>query len=130
MLILKKNPYYKYDFGRVIEESLANAIAFIHFKGYERNVISEFINNQPVEYQGCYFWLKFLDQTILQFLEIWKRNVYFLDHLRYFEDWHFELFLLRRFNGYVQAILSPYFPWLFPPHLINRNMEPIYKLLA
>jgi hypothetical protein len=84
------NRNYINDFEKIIEESLANAIAFLHFNGDEKEEIIEFINGEPVEYKGCYYWLKYNEFPDLYFiLSSWKKNK-FLTYLRainYFYDW-------------------------------------------
>lgn len=48
-------PYDKI-WGRIIEESLANSIAYDRFESYEARLIQRLIKSQPAEYQG-YAWL-------------------------------------------------------------------------
>jgi hypothetical protein len=43
--------------GRVIEESLANAVTFWHFQAQERPAVAAFMTSQPAEYAAYVYWL-------------------------------------------------------------------------
>lgn len=60
----KGNFPYNETWARVIEESLANSIAFNKFKGHEAHLVQLLIEDQPAEYQG-YAWISTLSQIRL-----------------------------------------------------------------
>ncbi len=86
------NTPYDTVWGRTIEESLANWIAYSKFKGSEARLIQRLISTQPAEYQG-YAWLSDVSDVVglipLSFhpySEEWRW--YWFNFIRNFIDWH------------------------------------------
>jgi len=75
---------YETVWGRTIEESCANWIAYNRFKPSEAIFVQRIINDQPAEYQG-YAWLEeihflpleWMDQEVIQFLRLLE-EIHFL----------------------------------------------------
>ena len=67
---------YERGYGRVIEESLANAVALSHFRKKETPALKAFIATQPPEYRGCYFWIDDFPSNEHKFMR------YHLEHWR------------------------------------------------
>ncbi len=60
---------------RHIEESLANAIAFVHFTPKERSILAAFMARQPAEYAAYTFWLKWKSREEFHtLLKGWRRG--------------------------------------------------------
>ncbi|MEG0772626.1 EVE domain-containing protein [Clostridium sp.] len=49
--------YYGEPWGKVIEESIANVLAYNRFSENERAVLRKLIGKQPIEYRACIFWI-------------------------------------------------------------------------
>lgn len=65
--------YNSKPFGKIIEESLANAIAVNRLKRYEeRSILNTIISSQPLEYRGYVFWIEFEGYQIKEFARAWK----------------------------------------------------------
>jgi len=80
------NTPYNTVWGRTIEESLANWIAYSKFKGSEARLIQRLISTQPAEYQG-YAWLSDvvgLIPLIAPLHPYWREWMEWLDFIR----WH------------------------------------------
>jgi len=127
--------YYSNDWGKVIEESLANAVAYAHFKKKEKNAILEHISQQPCEYKGYTFWSPDSEPMALQVhLQLWKmlfpvpypstRSGYheFLQH--FYRD-YLERTIWKCYG--IWAMDFNDFHKLFGP---NANPELFYKFLA
>jgi len=128
--------YYSKDWGKVIEESLANAVAYSHFEEKEKNAILEHISQQPCEYKGYTFWHPDSEpRNFLQhWLDFWRESFPFRPTFCYYRE-----FLHKFFYTYMgRAIIEPYtivpdirelLSELF--HDIgDKNPEHFYKLLA
>ncbi len=83
-------------YNEIIEESIANAIALLHYKNYE---VFEFIDSQPAEYKGCYFWITSFNESILP---------YILDHLRVGKLFPLEL---ENFELFGRILEKPLIYW-------------------
>lgn len=86
------NTPYDTVWGRTIEESLANWIAYSKFEGSEARLVQRLISAQPAEYQG-YAWLSDVSDVVglipLSFhpySEEWRW--YWFNFIRNFIDWH------------------------------------------
>jgi hypothetical protein len=130
---------FKEVFESVIEESLANAIAFIHFKENEKNEIMKFINEQPVEYKGCYFWLMYDNLKLSFILKSWKEDKFltlFLFSLYFpLEIQPVEILIFWKFYRNVLyfpfSSASPKFLWDLYMHCKNKNdILPFLQLLS
>jgi hypothetical protein len=123
--------------GEVIEESIANAVALLHYRNSE---VFEFINGQSAEYKGCYFWLESFNYLIshilhhlrkgdlLEFLVKLWHNVYyegygivvgFDDSLRHYSPWLW--FYHFNFDKIIFASYEHY--------RRTGNKQPFYKAL-
>jgi hypothetical protein len=70
------NPYFE-TWGRVVEESLANAIAYRCFKGKEALWVQRLIQDQPAEYRGYAAAGQLLVSLLdVKFLRDWYRDWY------------------------------------------------------
>lgn len=63
---------------RIIEESLANAVAFSHFEPDERPWVSRCFARQPMEYRGYPFWTLQGEREVRRIVANWrlKRSVF------------------------------------------------------
>ncbi|MEO0224187.1 MAG: hypothetical protein ABIL76_03740 [candidate division WOR-3 bacterium] len=126
---------------RIIEESLANAIAFIHFDK-EKAIVSEFIKNQPLEYQGCYYWLKYNKDFLPFVLEDWKDRKFNRIHWWFYPyDIDEIIYILRRYYPFYPFywfsffVLSFEIPYRLARALVEyyyktKDQRPLLKLLA
>ena len=57
---------------RVVEESLANALAWGRFNPTERWLVNRMISGQPVEYRGYTFWQEFRSAEIRTMAQSWS----------------------------------------------------------
>lgn len=127
------NREYKNDYEKIIEESLTNAIAFLHFKDDEKEDIIEFIKKQPIEYKRCYFWLKYNDEffNLYHILSFWKRNK-FLNLLRACFHYWYELpfrcgfFLFFPFKIYPFEIIEE----IYENFRKTNDITPFLKLIS
>jgi len=121
---------YNKDWGEVIEESLATAVAYLHFKNHEINPIMEFIAQQPCEYQGFTFWL-YQPEIVPSSLNLWKNNrlplypipICYERPIRdYFPEWRYILREIFHFlpSRYFDKVL------LYLPLLITHPFMGIY----
>jgi len=126
--------YYSKEWGKVIEESLANAVAYSHFEKKEKNVILEHISQQPCEYKGYTFWNPDSEpRNLLYWLDFWRESLPFLP--TFFR--HRE-FLHKFFYTYIGSAIIERYSWPDIEHLVyefshyigNKNLEHFYKLLA
>jgi len=104
------NTPYDTVWGRTIEESLANWIAYSKFKGSEARLIQRLISTQPAEYQG-YAWLSDvvgLIPLIAPLHPYWREWMEWLDFIR----WH-----LRR--GF--PLPFPWGVWLLPEEFVMQS---------
>jgi hypothetical protein len=103
-------------YNEIIEESIANAIALLHYKNYE---VFEFIHTQPAEYKGCYFWITSFNENIL---------LYILDHLRVGKLFPLELESLKSFREILKdPLFFEEFVYLWRKKIIrNLNIPFIY----
>jgi len=127
------NREYKNDYEKIIEESLANAIAFLHFND-EREDIIEFIKEQPIEYKGCYYWLGYNDEffnLLYYILSSWKRNK-FLNLLRgyiyYRYEWPFRWwpFYFFPFRTYSFKMMKE----VYENFRKTKDITPFLKLIS
>ena len=91
------NPYFE-TWGRIVEESLANAIAYRCFKGKEALWVQRLIQDQPAEYLGyasaCHFaviWLNWESPRYWDYERgrLWYRlenALYYLESRRWFSE--------------------------------------------
>jgi hypothetical protein len=91
------NPYFE-TWGRIVEESLANAIAYRCFKGKEALWVQRLIQDQPAEYLGyasaCHFAVIWLNWEFLRYWDyerdrLWYRlenALYYLESRRWFSE--------------------------------------------
>jgi hypothetical protein len=91
------NPYFE-TWGRIVEESLANAIAYRCFKGKEALWVQRLIQDQPAEYLGyasaCHFaviWLNWESPCYWDYErgQLWyrlKNALYYLESRRWFSE--------------------------------------------
>jgi|GEM_PF-595827 len=138
------NPYLE-SWGRTVEESLANAIAYRCFKGKEALWVQRLIQDQPAEYLGyaaaCHFpviWLNW------EFLRDWRK---FYRYWRYrLEDvfyslergrWHPEAVralteLYRELTKLYRDFPFPFSPIGWPARIDLRNIEAwkLFKLVG
>jgi hypothetical protein len=101
------NPYLK-PWGRTVEESLANAIAYRCFKGKEALWVQRLIQDQPAEYLGyasaCHFaviWLnleslRYWDYRLDRFWYKLENALYDLESRRWFSESVRELTKIHR----------------------------------
>lgn len=101
------NPYFE-TWGRIVEESLANAIAYRCFKGKEALWVQRLIQDQPAEYLGyasaCHFaviWLnleslRYWDYRLDRFWYKLENALYNLERGRWFSESVRELTKLHR----------------------------------
>ncbi len=99
------NKKYNDDSEKIIEESLSNAIAFLHFKDKEKENIIKFIKNQPIEYKGCYYWLKFNSESLYLALSTWKEDKF----LKWFQNL---IYYSTKYQPFYKLFL-PHWDWLF-----------------
>ena len=129
---------YERGYGRVIEESLANAVALSHFRRKETPALKAFIATQPPEYRGCYFWMDNLpskEQVFMRYhLEKWRnRPVNLLlpkqviRHPIFRDPYEFEFFI--RIISRWQPL--PYWYFLdhlgFPREILEDALEQNYE---
>jgi hypothetical protein len=102
------NPYFE-TWGRIVEESLANAIAYRCFKGKEALWVQRLIQDQPAEYLGyasaCHFAVIWLNWESLRYWDyrrgwLWwyklENALYNLESGRWFSESVRELTELHR----------------------------------
>jgi hypothetical protein len=102
------NPYFE-TWGRIVEESLANAIAYRCFKGKEALWVQRLIQDQPAEYLGyasaCHFAVIWLNLESLRYWDyrhgwLWwyelENALYNLERGRWFSESVRELTKLHR----------------------------------
>jgi len=65
---------YRTDWGKVIEESLANIIAYNRFSHLEKSSLRPLISKQPVEYKVCTYWLRLDEDMIKEIALAWSEN--------------------------------------------------------
>jgi hypothetical protein len=58
--------------ARVVEESLANALAWGRFNPTERWLVNRVISGQPVEYRGYTFWQEFSGVAVREIARSWS----------------------------------------------------------
>jgi hypothetical protein len=92
------NPYLE-PWGRTVEESLANAIAYRCFKGKEARWVQRLIQDQPAEYRGY----AAANQILVSLLSV--------EFLKFVRDWYYEwyyeydLFWGRRIGHAIEDAL-------------------------
>lgn len=71
--------FYQQEWGRLIEESLANAISLLHFRPEEQKPLEDFMKRQPLEYAAYDYWLAegylvntYVSQEAPAILEAWR----------------------------------------------------------
>ncbi|QOR76291.1 MAG: hypothetical protein IMW88_01585 [Thermoflavifilum sp.] len=134
----ERNEDYRRGYGRVIEESLANAVALSHFRRKETPALKAFIATQPPEYRGCYFWIDNLSTNEHLFmryhLEHWRNrpvNLLLAKHVfrhPIFRDPdEFEFFIHKIFRR--QPLSYWYFldHWGFPREILKDALEQNYE---
>jgi hypothetical protein len=116
--------------GEVIEESIANAVALLHYRNSE---VFELINGQTAEYKGCYFWLRSFRRNYLisyilhllrkgDLLEFFvklksKLRYYFCDYPWCYFSWFYHF-------GFEEIIYASY-----RHYESTGNKQPFYKAL-
>jgi len=114
--------------GEVIEESIANAVALLHYRNSE---VFELINGQSAEYKGCYFWLRGFhkDYLVLEILDHLRKGdlLEFFVELRYYFDYrpwrYFPWFWFHHFD-FEEIIYASY-----RHYQSTGNKQPFYKAL-
>ena len=92
------NPYLE-SWGRIVEESLANAVAFRCFRGREALWVQRLIQDQPAEYRGY----AAANQILVSLLSV--------EFLKFVRDWYYEwyyeydLFWGRRIGHAIEDAL-------------------------
>jgi len=134
----KRSEDYRRGYGRVIEESLANAVALSHFRKKETPALKAFIATQPPEYRGCYFWIDDIssnDVFMRYHLEQWRNRpvnlllakLVFLHHMfRHPHDFEYFMHVILR------RLPLPYFwyfldHWGFPREILEDALEQNYE---
>jgi hypothetical protein len=123
--------------GEVIEESIANAVALLHYRNSE---VFELINGQTAEYKGCYFWLESFNYLISHILHHLRKG----DLLEFLVKlWHNVYYEGYRIVVGFDDSLRRYSPWLWFYHFnfdkiifasyehyeSTGNKQPFYKAL-
>jgi hypothetical protein len=123
--------------GEVIEESIANAVALLHYRNSE---VFELINGQTAEYKGCYFWLESFNYLISHILHHLRKG----DLLEFLVKlWHNVYYEGYRIVVGFDDSLWRYSPWLWFYHFNfdkiifasyehyrrTGNKQPFYKAL-
>ncbi|MEZ8220545.1 hypothetical protein GG496_000712 [Candidatus Fervidibacteria bacterium JGI MDM2 JNZ-1-D12] len=105
------NTPYDTVWGRTIEESLANWIAYSKFKGSEARLIQRLISTQPAEYQG-YAWLSEVVgfTPIIAFIRR-EREIEWVEWL-HFIRWHLS-------HGF--PLPFPWGVWLLPEEFVMQS---------
>ncbi|SFV33478.1 hypothetical protein [Thermoflavifilum thermophilum] len=112
---------YQKLYGRVIEESLANAVALSHFREKETPPLKAFIAKQPPEYRGCYYWMfsenEFIEKEFgsspYLFLRAWKEEPATI----LFPFWLINLYPPHRLLIYLRYVYEFWpSPNIFPSH--------------
>ena len=120
--------------GEVIEESIANAVALLHYRNSE---VFELINGQTAEYKGCYFWLRSFHRNYLisHILDHLRRGdlVEFIDKYYYYLAYYLDLDIVRPWR-YFWLWFYPFDfeKLLYTSYLHYRdkgNKQPFYKAL-
>ena len=98
---LRATDYYKTWWGKIIEESLANAITLSRFKSYAdiANAV-RLINNQPIEYRGCYL---LVDKDKKNFWDSFLISLYHLCTKKR---------IIIDFDDFIRYLMHRY-PWLY-----------------
>jgi len=126
---------YSKEWGKVIEESLANAVAYSHFEKKEKNAILEHISQQPCEYKGYTFWNPDSEpRSLLHLLDFWRESLPF--HSTSFR--YYEIFFREFFYTYIGRAIIERCGWPdikplvyeFSHYIGDKNLEHFYKLLA
>jgi len=127
--------YYTKDWEKVIEESLANAVAYVNFEKTEKNAILEHISQQPCEYKGYTFWTSLSRDSepriLLLWLNFWRWHlpfyspisIYYRVRYEYFRDYQ------EGINGERNGIWTNIYVFLHKC-IEDKNPEHFYKLLA
>jgi hypothetical protein len=124
-------------YGEVIEESIANAVALLHYRNSE---VFELINGQSAEYKGCYFWLRSFPRNYL--ISHILHNLRKGDLLEFLKLWYYVYEGYKIVIGFDDSWLR-YFPWLWFYHFNfdeiiyasyehyrkTGNKQPFYKAL-
>jgi hypothetical protein len=120
---------YEELWGRIIEESLANWLAYQRFRGKEARWVQRLIQDQPAEYQGYLAvgertdrWLPTQDGADwLRSMRFWSREFYRWLRERAFPHWIYEelieaydTFLSRWFYLLERGLPAPPFPIFLP----------------
>jgi hypothetical protein len=120
--------------GEVIEESIANAVALLHYRNSE---VFELINGQTAEYKGCYFWLRSFhkDYLVPEILDHLRKG----DLLEFFVELRFKLRSKLRyyFCDYPWCCFSWFYHFGFEEIIYasyrhyesTGNKQPFYKAL-
>jgi hypothetical protein len=136
--------YYSKDWGKVIEESLANAVAYVNFEKTEKNAILEHISQQPCEYKGYTFWDPDSEPNAIRFwFRLWRSSVPsaftisdYHDFLhRFFHDYHeiiWDIYRIRLMymHGLLHKFIHEFLQELIHEFIRNKNPELFYKFLA
>jgi len=123
--------------GEVIEESIANAVALLHYRNSE---VFELINGQTAEYKGCYFWLESFNYLISHILHHLRKGDLLEFLVKLWHNVYYEGY--RIFVGFDDS-LQRYYPWLWFYHFnfdkiifasyrhyeSTGNKQPFYKAL-
>lgn len=78
----------------IIEESMANAVAFKHFLTKEKKIISWAMSTQPLEYRGYVYWIPVDERDIAPLARLWKMIMLSHSCTRYlgwfdYNDWYY-----------------------------------------
>ena len=118
--------------NEVIEESIANAVAILHYRNSE---VFELISRQSAEYKGCYFWLRsfpenYLISRVLDHLrkgDLLEDLLEFFVELRYYFDipWRYWVYHFWFYFFDSDELLYDSYR-----HYINKgNKQQFYKAL-
>lgn len=88
-----KSQYANELWYSIIEESMANAVAFKHFSAKEKKIVSWAMSTQPLEYRGYVYWIPEEKKYIAPLAHLWKMILLpysrYYWRYRYYYDWYF-----------------------------------------
>lgn len=64
--------FYETRSGKVVEESLVNAFALMHFENIDLAIVSRFVERQPPPYRAALSWSVVIPQTICKNIVSWR----------------------------------------------------------
>lgn len=140
------NPYLE-SWGRTVEESIANAIAYRCFEGKEALRVQRLIQDQPAEYLGyagaCHFPVDWLNLEVLRDWEYYRYWRYRLEDALYrledvlYRPTNFEAVralteLHRELTKLYRDLPFPFSPIGWPARIDLRNIEAwkLFKLVG